>query len=640
MKKFFARCRAFFATVHLQYKKVRLLPYVLSTGERGALFAFLVVAIASGFFLSIRIAGYQFVRVPKSGGTYTEAIVGSPSLVNPLFAVANPTDLDLTRLVYAGILRKDTSGNIVPDLAERFTVSPDQKIYTIRLRQNALWHDDEKVTADDVLFTIERMQNPEMKSPLAQSFRGVTVTKVDDATIQITLKEAFAPFIETLTTGILPEHLWRDVPKTTAQLAEYNLKPIGAGPFRFASFEKDKKGTVQSYTIERFKAYHGTAPYLAEITFRFYPSMNEAIEALKAGKVDGIHFIPKQSKEKIPAGNYHMINLSFPQYTAVFFNQEKNSALKEKRVRQALTAAIDRERMVREALGGEATTIASPILPNAVGFIASALPPVFDQKKAATLLQDAGWKTMTKEEYQKRLEQKKKELNDTKAEEAKKETSGTEKETILRDVERTTAAEKKSASIVPEEEHLLETYRIKNDEILTIRLTTIDHPENSAVARMIQEGWEAIGVRVVLDRQQQNFQQQVLQPRNYEALLFGIVVGRDPDPYPFWHSSQAESPGGNLALFANREADTLLEDARRTNDVGIRETKYKRFQEILTEALPADFLYTPSYTYLVGNILQGFAVDHIAKPDDRFAQITDWYVRTKWALQKVVSSKL
>lgn len=633
MKKFFARCRALFATAHLQYKKVRLLPHVLNAKERAMLFALLLVTLVSGFFLFLRIAGWEFVRVPKSGGTYIEAIVGSPSLVNPLFAVANPTDLDLTRLVYAGILRKDADGNIVPDLAERFTVSPDQKTYTIRLKQNARWHDGENVTADDVLFTIERIQNPEMKSPLAQSFRGVTVTKVDDATVQITLKEAFAPFIETLTTGIIPEHLWRDVPMATAQLAEYNLKPIGAGPFRFASFEKDKKGAIQSYTLERFSAYHGKVPYMQSMTFQFYPTVNEAIEALGTGAVDGMHLIPKQFKEKIPAGNYHTVNLSFPQYTAVFFNQEKNSALKEKRVRQALGNAIDRERIVREALGGEATMIASPILPGSVGFIPNSAPPMFDRKKAETLLHDAGWNVITKEEYQKRIEQQKKEQENKKIEEAKAQKNDALKEASLRSIERDTTKGQEGTSVAAEEQ-LADEYRIKNDEVLTIRLTTIDHPENIAVARIIKEGWESIGIRVALDVRQQNFQQQVLQPRDYEALLFGIVVGQDPDPYPFWHSSQVESPGVNLALFAVREADTLLEDARRTNDVGIRETKYKRFQEILAETLPADFLYTPSYTYLIGNALQGFSVNRIAKPDDRFAQITEWYVRTKWALKK------
>ncbi|MDO8582009.1 MAG: ABC transporter substrate-binding protein, partial [bacterium] len=632
MKKFFARCRAFFATVHLQYKKVRMLPYVLEKKERIVLLTLFLVALISGFFLFIRIAGWEFVRVPKSGGTYTEAIVGSPSLINPLFAVANPTDLDVTRLVYGGILRKDTEGNIIPDLAERFTVSPDQKTYTIRLRQNAYWHDGEKVTADDVLFTIERIQNPEMRSPLAQSFRGVAVTKIDDATIQITLKEAFAPFVETLTTGIIPEHLWRDVPMATAQLAEYNLKPIGAGPFRFVSFEKDKKGTIQSYSLERFEAYHGSIPYLQGMTFRFYPTVNEAIEALKASVVDGIHLIPKQFKEKIPTGNYQSVNLSFPQYTAVFFNQEKNDALKEKRVREALGNAIDRERIVREALKGEAALIASPILPGSVGFIPNTPPPVFDQKKAETLLQDAGWKTITKEEYQKRIEQKKKEQAAAASNTVPSESGKNIQTPELREVERTTTTVKEDKTAAPEKEEgkLLNQYRIKNDDVLTIHLTTINYPENIAVARIIQEGWESISVRVVLDVRQKNFQQQILQPRDYEALLFGIVVGRDPDPYPFWHSSQSQSPGVNLALFANREADTLLEDARRTNDVGIRETKYKRFQEILAEALPADFLYTPSYTYLIGNTLHGFAVKHIAKPDDRFAQITEWYVRTKW----------
>ncbi len=633
-----ARVRSFFANASLQYKKIRLLPHVLNRTERIILPLLIVTALTSGFFLAVRVAGYEFVRAPKKGGSYTEAIVGSPSLVNPLFALANPTDLDLTRLVYAGILRKDTDGNVVPDLAERFTVSTDQKTYTIRLKPNARWHDGERVTADDVVFTIERIQNPEMKSPLAQSFHGVTVTKIDDATIQITLKEVFAPFIETLTTGILPKHLWYDVPTTTASLAEYNLKPVGAGPFRFASFIKDKKGVLKSYTLERFDDYHGSVPYLKELTFKFYPTFELAITALTKAEVQGIHLIPKQFKETIPTNEAHAVNLAFPQYTAVFFNQEKNSALKDKRVREALIRAVDRERIMHDILRGEATALASPIIPGMFAGIETPAAPTVDPAKADALLQDAGWKTVSREAYLTKLRADAEQAQNKKTEQVKTDAAKkqTEKTPDLRDVERDVpqVTAPKAENPLTEETALLDHYRMKNGVVLHLQLSTVDHPENVQVANIIKEGWEKLGVHVTLDIRGQNFQKDVIQARNYEALLFGIVVGRDPDPYPFWHSSQREAPGANLALFANREADGLLEDARRTNDVGIRAEKYKRFQDIITNELPADFLFTPTYTYLVGNALKGFTVTSIAKPDDRFAQVTEWHVKTRWTLQK------
>ncbi|MBI4281556.1 peptide ABC transporter substrate-binding protein [Candidatus Uhrbacteria bacterium] len=638
MHTLIARVRSFFANASLQYKKMRLLPHVLSRTERIILPLLIGTALVSGFFLVVRVAGYEFVRAPKKGGAYTEAIVGSPSLVNPLFALANPTDLDLTRLIYAGILRKDTNGNVVPDLAERFTVSTDQRTYTIRLKPNARWHDGERVTADDVVFTIERIQDPEMKSPLAQSFRGVSVTKIDDATIQITLKEVFAPFIETLTTGILPKHLWYDVPAATASLAEYNLKPVGTGPFRFASFIKDKKGVLKSYTLERFDEYHGSVPYLTELTFKFYPTFDLALAALTKGEVQGIHLIPKQFKEKIPTNEAHAMNLAFPQYTAVFFNQEKNPALKDKRVREALIHAVDRDRIIRDVLRGEATPLASPIIPGMFSGIESPAAPTFDPAKADALLEGAGWKTISRDAYLAKQradaeQAQNKKIEQTKTDAAKKQT---EKTPNLRDVERDTPpviAEKKE-NVPSEETTALDHYRMKNGAALTIRLSTIDHPENVQVANIIKEGWEKLGVQVALDIRGQNFQKDVIQTRDYEALLFGIVVGRDPDPYPFWHSSQRDAAGANLALFANRETDGLLEDARRTNDVGIRAEKYKRFQDIITNELPADFLFTPTYTYLIGNALQGFGVTSIAKPDDRFAQVTEWYVKTHWVLKK------
>lgn len=606
--------------------------------ERIVVSTLVVVAVVSGAFLTIRLLGYTFVQVPRSGGEYTEAIVGAPSLVNPLFAIANPTDADLARLVYAGLVRKDTQGNIVPDLAERFTVSTDQKTYTFRLRTNARWHDGVPVTADDIVFTLTRIQEPEMRSPLAQSFRGVGVEKIDDATVQITLREAFAPFIETLTMGILPLHLWGDVPAGTAQLAEYNVKPIGTGPFRFASFVKDKKGVVKSYTLERFDNYHGIRPYLQRITFRFYPTFDEANTALAQGEVQGIHFIPKRLRDNVAVAASQLQQLIFPQYTALFFNQQKNTVLKDKRVRQALMAAIDREQLIRDVFSGEATLIASPILPGTLGSTTTRTPPAFDPKKAEQLFTDAGWKIITKEDYKKKIERLRAQEQEKLAQKTEVKTMAPTTTPELRDVDRVAPKVETKTDAVPEptttEDQTLPYYREKGGETLTLRLTTIDHPENREVARIVKEAWEAIGVRVLLTVQKENFSSTVLQPRNYEVLLFGVVVGSDPDPFPFWHSSQAQAPGVNLALFNNREVDALLEDARRTNDVGIRENKYKRFQDILAEEMPADFLYTPTYTYLIGSTLKGFAIKNIAKPDDRFTNVQDWYIKTKWALKK------
>lgn len=641
MSIFSKALRALVAKVLLFSKKIKLLPHVLETRERIALWLCILGAVVSGVILLFRVGEFTIERAPRSGGEYVEAFVGSPSLVNPLFAVANPADLDLTRLIYTGLVRKDAQGNIVPDLAERFTVSTDQKTYTFRLRKGAKWHDGEPVSADDVLFTIARIQDPLMRSPLQQSFRGVAVTKVDDATVQLTLKEAFAPFIETLTIGILPQHLWYDVPASTAQLAEYNVRPIGSGPFRFASFTKDKKGSIKSYALERSTDYYGIRPYLAQIVFKYYADFDSAREALARKEVHGIHFIPKKLREAITNGPYHLKQLVFPQYTAVFFNQEKNKALKDKRVRQALAASVDRERIIREVFNGEATLIASPILPGSLGADAAVLPPTFDSEKANKLLTEAGWKVISPDAYRAKKEQEHK-AEEAKKQNAQKETMTNDKNAsapALREVEKEAPKNEVHAVVAPAEppaetEIFLSQYREKGGEILTIQLTTIDHPENTEVARIVKEGWESIGVRVVLDLKQRNFQEEVITPRDYEALLFGVVVGSDPDPYPFWHSSQVQAPGVNIALFANKEVDVLLEDARRTNEQGIRETKYKRFQEIVSEQLPADFLYTPTYTYLVGDILHGFTVKNIAKPDDRFANITEWYVKTKWVLKK------
>ena len=170
----------------------------------------------------------------------------------------------------------------------------------------------------------------------------------------------------------------------------------------------------------------------------------------------------------------------------------------------------------------------------------------------------------------------------------------------------------------------------KNKKELKIVLTTVDRLENIKVAQIIQKFWQDIGIKVdlkIIDPK--NIQEEAIETRDYEALFYGKNVGFDPDPYPFWHSSQASYPGLNLSLYSNKQADQLLEEARKNSDLKQRESKYFKFQDILIEDLPAIFLYNPTNTYIINKKIKGVDVAQIVNPADRFIDIKDWYVKTK-----------
>ena len=141
--------------------------------------------------------------------------------------------------------------------------------------------------------------------------------------------------------------------------------------------------------------------------------------------------------------------------------------------------------------------------------------------------------------------------------------------------------------------------------------------------------WEKIGAAVnVIVVDPSVIQNEYIRPRQYEALLFGQILGADPDPFAFWHSSRKKDPGLNLALYNNQKADKILEDARQSLDLEFRQQKYVDFQKLLLEDMPAVFLYSPYYIYPVNNKVKGIEIEKLALPSYRFSQIEKWYVRT------------
>lgn len=565
----------------------------VATGvEKRTLAGFLAVMV-----LCVAVAGTRFVlanqiETPAVGGEYVEALAGEPQFINPLYAAANDVDADIARLVYAGLLRRDTAGVLQKDMAAAYTVSEDGKVYTFTLREDAKFHNGSPVLARDVVFTLDTLRNPLYRSPLSGAYQAADVTSPDERTVVFTLKEPSVGFLSTLTIGILPADLWIDIAPRNVPLASYNLKPVGSGPFQFEELTKDKNGSIRSLSLTRFADHHDRAAYLERVTFKFHPSPEDAVKSLANRTAEGVGYVPSDLEAEAARHGAILLRPSIPRETALFFNQDRQAAFKVKAVRQAVAMAMDRAQLVSKALNGHGDAVAGAVLPEALGSLPSLPIPAVDIEGANKLLEEAGFPKL--EGFVYRL--------------SKKPTPAT----------KTKPAE--DPATIP---------------ALSITLTTVQTPEFARVAELVVTQLAAIGIQSQVEAvSQSDLRRQVIEPRDYELLLTGILYGAEPDPYPFWHSSQATSTGLNLSGYASRKADALLEDARKALDPAARAAKYAEFQTLVAEDVPAVILYRPTYAYALAAKIRGAVIEHISVPADRFNGIADWYIKTRKTLKK------
>ena len=572
--------------------------------------------------------------VPASGGDYSEALIGQPKYINPLFTSANDIDADLASLIYSGLFQYNNNQTLMPELASDYTISTDGKVYDINLRKDVKWSDGEPFNVDDVIYTFEAIQDPEAGSPLLAAFQSIKVERVGDFTLRFILKEPFSPFLSSLTVGILPQHVWANIPPSAIRLAKTNLQPVGSGPWKFGKLTKDTGGNIQNYTLNRNEGYYKDIPHLKTLTFKFYTDYTQAASALKSQDVMAVSFIPNDLASKIVGKNFQLHKFELPQYTALFFNQDAAPILKDSDMRLALNLAINKDTVLTQALNNEGWVINSPILKNQVGYNPAVTFPAFNQEKANQIL-DKNWKRIQPEDffkaqYDATLKTRQSELDELKKNSAT--TTGQTSTTPEELAAETAAIEKEVSDSVRQEMSADQSFYRKNksNEVLAITITTADTPEFQQAAESVAKMWRAVGVKTQIQIvNSYQITKDLLREKNYQALLYGEIVGSDSDPYPFWHSSQISYPGLNLSLFVDRAADKLLEDARATTTEKIRAGLYEKFQQTLAKEIPAIFLYTPIYNFVAAKEIKGITFKQIFSPADRFNNLNGWYIKTK-----------
>lgn len=511
---------------------------------------------------------------PVSGGVLREGIVGTPRFVNPVLANTR-ADHDMTALIFDGLMKIDINGNLVPNLAESVTVSEDGLTYNVVLRQDIYFHDGQAVTTDDVLYTLRLIQDPDLKSPLRGNWSGVLLEQVSDNELNILLEEAYAPFIENFTVGILPSHLWSTLPIEQIPFSQLNTEPVGAGPFKVAAARRDPAGVIQGYTLE---AHRDTpdAPAIERILVLFFEDQAGVLENLRAGELDASAYVSNDALASVLENdNLTAISEPVPRTFAAFFNQNRSAVLRDDAVRKALSLTVNREILVETALFGQGVPINGPVLiPQAAveseNDSDQATSTVTIPTEPRAILEAAGWR----ENNQGRLE---KQIDD-------------------------------------------------NTEILQVTIRTSNAPLFIEISNQLRRYWEAIGVEVSLEQfDQSDLVQSVIRPRDFEVLLFGLDMNRSYDLYPFWHSSQQDDPGLNIAQYTNLTVDDLLEEARLETNRASSTMLRNEAARIISDEYPAVFLFQPYTTYVVNRNFVLPSLAGLARPSDRFSNTNDWY---------------
>jgi len=530
-----------------------------------------VIALVSILLLGVALAYLAYtlttVTVPDFGGTYVEGVAGDPKAINPILQ-NNDVDRDLVSLIFSGLTRADERGEIAPELALRWEISEDGLIYTFFLRQDVRWHDGAPFTADDVVATIRAIQDPDFQGlpDVAEPWLPVKVEKIDRYTVRFTLEEPFAPFLDYTTVGILPAHLLATVPAKLLPSAQFNLRPVGTGPFVLSEI------SARHVILEANPHWYRRRPYLAKIEFIFYPDYPSIFAAHQREEVAGISRVwPDYLDEVRDDKSLNLYSAPLSGYTLVFLNLSR-PWFEAREVRQALLLALDRQGLVDQVLGGQGIVLYSPIMPSSWAYEENLPHYAYDPEKAASLLEGAGWLDADDD--------------------------GVREKGDLR----------------------LEFELLTNDDPIREQLAREISKQWARVgvrANVKVEGWpEPVATALRL--------------RRFDALLGSWgALPPDPDPYPQWHSSQATEDGQNYCGYTNDDADQLMEEGRRVNDRARRAELYRQFQRIFAEDVPALLLYEPIYNYALDERVRGVQVGPMLDAPDRFRTVTQWYIAVK-----------
>ncbi len=514
------------------------------------------------------LATYYQSLQPTPGGIYTEGILGDFTNANPVFATS-AVDASISKLIFAGLLKYDNHNNLVGDLAQSWSSNEIGTVYTVNLKPHLQWQDGQPLTAADVAFTYQVIQNPDAQSPLVSNWRGITVTAVNPLQIRFTLPNALSSFPYEMTNGIIPKHLLSNVAMTDMRSTAFNTQnPIGAGPFEWKTLQVTGDTPVdreEQVAMAPFAGYNGGQPKLDSFVVHAFHDKDKLIASYDKNELTAMSGLTSVPTNLVNDKHSQKISFNLTAAKMVFFKTTSPN-LQDANVRQALVASVNVPAIIKQ-LDYKARPVREPLLVGQLGYDPGSAQMGFDAAVAAQKLTAAGW--------------------------------------------------------VPGKDGI----RFKNKQPLHFTLYAEDDPEDTKVANIIVDDWRRVGVNAELLLQSGTDLQQTATSHSYDALMYGISIGVDPDVFVYWDSSQADIRATNrlnFSEFSSPAADAALEGGRTRQNPSLRVIKYKPFLQAWQQAAPALGLYQPRFLYITHQTVYHLDPRTINTSTDRFNNVQDW----------------
>lgn len=509
-----------------------------------------------------------------AGGTYAEASLGSIDTLNPLYA-SSSAEVAASHLLFSSLYSYDETGTLQGDLAESIKVDANDTRYTVKLRNTATWHDGTRLTAKDVVFTVNLIKSPSALSvsPVRAEWQDIKAMALDDYTVQFTLPTTIAAFKHALTFSILPEHILGTIEAGSVRENNFSRAPVGSGPFTFRLLQTiDASKNQKVLNMASYDSYYKGTPLISRFEIHSYDNQEDIIKALQAGEVSAAADLSGASAQQVDqrayaveakpinSGVYALLNVTSP-------------LLKDKNVRQALQAMTDTKK-IRENLVADVPALDSPFVSGQLTGEDVPHAPAPSVERAETLLKKAGYS-------------------------------------------------------------LVQGVWTKGGEPLSLRVVTVKNADFERSLEALVGQWRKAGVTVTTDvidasDRTANFTQNTLQPRSYDVLLTELSIGADPDVYAYWHSSQVGMTGRNFSNYSDQSSDLSLASARARLEPELRNVKYKSFAQQWIEDVPAIGLYQPVAEYVYNKRLVSMGKNaKLVNQYGRYANIIYWSVADK-----------
>lgn len=518
------------------------------------------------------LSGYYQTARPVPGGIFREGIVGTFTNANPVYAT-NDVDLAVSRLIFAGLFKYDKRNHVIGDLAQSWQVDKTGQIYTVQLRRNLTWQDGKPVTARDVVFTYDAIQNPDAESPLRANWVGIKTEATGDHTVVFTLPNPLSSFVYSLTNGIVPAHLLQDIPMAGLRSASFNTQyPVGAGPFRWHDIKvsgHNPSDAQESIGLLPFADYWAGQPKLRTFTVRAFAREQDMVEAYKSNQLNamaGLQQLPRGMDEQTRRNSH---SFSVTAANMVFFRISAG-ALKDKTVRRALVLSSRPAEIIAQ-LGYLAPRVNEPILASQFAYNPKYAQVTDKLATAMSQLDKAGWYVGK------------------------------------------------------------DGVRAKNKQRLSFNLVAADTPEQRMVTEQLKGQWLELGAEVKVSLRDDESFHTALVNHDYDAVLYGITIGADPDVFVYWDSSQNDIRAANrlnLSEYDSDAADVALEAGRTRTGESLRRIKYEGFLKAWQDDAPALGLYQPRFLYVSRGPIYGLDQLTLNTATERYNNVSNWMIRT------------